>query len=187
LLEYTLRRVQFGRGQHDEDMERVMHLACNLHALHRRGPEHHEALGAAVGQLYKALEQRQRDSDWTLAWLWTGLPDPRPSMVYGRTLAHPAEHAAGIAYLKEMHTLAAHRALIAGGQMPQAYPTKGAGRGGGGYGGATISNARAAQAPAAAGDEAAAGYQRSRGGRRGNGWGRGAAGGSPPAGGMAPK
>jgi hypothetical protein len=187
LLEYTLRRVQFGRGHQDDDMERVMHLACNLHALHRRGPEHHEALGAAIGQLYKSLEQRQRDSDWTLAWLWTGLPDPRPSMIYGRTLAHPAEHAAGIAYLKEMHTLAAHRALIAAGQTPLPYPPRNAGRGGGGYGGATSSGSGAAQAPAAAGGAAAAGDQRSRGGRRGNGWGRGAAGGSPPAGGVAPK
>lgn len=120
LLEYTIRRVHFAKQ--DEDMEKVLHLLCHLHALHRMGPDHFQSLGAAIGQCYKACEQRQRDGDWTLGWVWTGVPDPRPSALYARTLAHPSEHAAGLAYLRELHTLAAHREMVAAGAAPAAYP-----------------------------------------------------------------
>jgi hypothetical protein len=104
LYDYVLKRIQFTKEQ--EDLERVTHMFCALHAQHRLGPENHEALGATLRQCFKAVEQAARDkSDWTLAWLWCNMPDPRPRQRYARGLAHPAEHSAGIAYLRELSTL----------------------------------------------------------------------------------
>ncbi len=151
-------------------MEKVLHLLCHLHSLHRQGPDQHEALGAAIGQAYKACEQRQRDGDWTLGWIWTGVPDPRPTGPYARSLAHPSEHAAGLAYLRELHALAAHRDSVASGQRPAHYQRTG----GGGQ--------RSHQESAAGADEGAtegAGAARRR--SRGSGAkGRGGKGGAPP-------
>ena len=166
LLDYTQRRVHF--SPRDEDVEKVIHLLCHLHAVHRMGPDHHQALGAAICQCYKACEQRQRDGDWTLGWVWTGIPDPRPSPLYARTLAHPSEHAAGLAYLKELHALAAHRVALAAGPV---VPPGGRGRWqpGGGSGASASATAGSSSSAAAAppasgtGDAPPTGYRRRRG------------------------
>ncbi len=103
-----------------------MHLFGHLHSLHRQGPDQHEALGAAIAQAYKACEQRQRDGDWTLGWIWTGVLDPRSQGLYARSLARPSEHTAGLAYLRELHALAAHRDSVVAGQRPAQYQRSGA-------------------------------------------------------------
>jgi hypothetical protein len=103
----VLQRMKF--TQAEEDFERFAHIFANLHAIHRRGADSHEELGAAIRQGFKALEQGHRDhSDWTLAWLWTNLPDPKPPRRFARGLAHPSEHSAGVAYIREMQTLQGH-------------------------------------------------------------------------------
>ena len=110
LLDYVGRRMYFRRE--DDDLERVTHIFCHLHALHRAGPDQHAALGAAITQGFKALEQRMRDGVWTVGWLWTGIPEPRPGPMT-RSLAHPAEHAAAIAYVRELQTLQTFRSSLA--------------------------------------------------------------------------
>jgi hypothetical protein len=107
LHDYVLQRMRF--TQAEEDFERSAHIFAGLHAIHRRGPDSYEELGAAIRQGFKALEQGHRDrSDWTLAWLWTNLPDPKPPRRFARELAHPSEHSAGVAYIREMQTLQGH-------------------------------------------------------------------------------
>ncbi len=88
-LEHTLNRVYFAQGHRDEDAERVVHLVFNLHALHRERVDRRELLEAAIGQTYKACGKGN-------ARLWAVIPDPQPSTLHGRTLAHPSEDAAGI-------------------------------------------------------------------------------------------
>jgi uncharacterized membrane protein YgcG len=107
LYDYVLQRMKFTHAE--EDFERFAHIFANLHAIHRRGPDSFDDLGAAIRQGFKALEQGHRDrSDWTLAWLWTNLPDPKPPRRFACGLAHPSEHSAGVAYIREMQTLQNH-------------------------------------------------------------------------------
>ena len=58
--------------------------------------------GYCWGQNYAG--QTEVPSDWTIGWLWTGIPDPRPRGRYARGLSHPAEHAAAISYVREIQT-----------------------------------------------------------------------------------
>jgi hypothetical protein len=53
--------LQMKLTQADEDFERFAHIFANLHAVHRRGPDSYEELGAAIRQGSKALEQGHRD------------------------------------------------------------------------------------------------------------------------------
>ena len=105
LLDYVFKRMRFGNDQ--GDLERVAHMLCMMYGIYKRGPDHHDALGAFIIQCFKATEQATKDKDWTLAWQWTGLEDPRPRR-FTRGLAHPAEFAASVAYLREMQTLQTH-------------------------------------------------------------------------------
>ncbi len=125
-----MRRVHFTKQ--DEDVEKLTRLMCHLRVLHRVGPDHFQSLGGAIGQRYETCEQRQRGGDWTLGWVWTNVPDPRPSVLYARTLAQPSEHAAGLTYLREPFTLAAHRESVAAGQTPAVYGHRRRGGAGGG-------------------------------------------------------
>ena len=107
--------IQWEKITHVEhDFEGFAHMFANLHAIHHRGPDSFDKLGAAIRQGFKALEQRShRDRyDWTLAWLWTNLPDPRPPRRFARGLAHPSEHSAGVAYIREMQTLQSHHEKV---------------------------------------------------------------------------
>ena len=120
LEEYTRRRLRLAQDQEHE--ERFASIIHRLHALHTAGPDRWWEVGAAICQAYKALEQVTRDRDWSLAWMWTGIQDPRPRGALQRGLAHPLEHAAGLAYLRELHTLHTQRAAAAGRgswQLPQ--------------------------------------------------------------------
>ena len=112
LEEYTRRRLRFTQDQESE--EKFAAIVHRMHALHLAGPDKWWELGALICQSYKSLEQVVRDRDWTLAWMWTGIQDPRPRGPLQRGLAHPLEHAAGLAHLKEMHTLHTQRAAAAG-------------------------------------------------------------------------
>ena len=76
LLDYVFKRIRL-RSPEDEDLENILHLLCAMHALHRQGPDTHWQLGMMLGQAFKAVETRVRDRDWTLAWTYTGLPEPR--------------------------------------------------------------------------------------------------------------
>ena len=133
---YTRENLRFNEQQ--RDLENCTYIFSALHAVHRRGPDAHWQLGAMLAQAYKAVEQASRDRDWTLAWLWTGLPHPRPQGRFQRGLAHPAEHAAGLSYLRELRTLQQHREEVSGGASHNGFgpyrPTGGGGGGGGGGG-----------------------------------------------------
>ena len=72
-------------------------------------------MAAKIRQFLKATEASVREGDsWQPAWLYTGLPDPRPSALTRTGLAHPAEHAATISYMREVHTLEEHRKKMKG-------------------------------------------------------------------------
>ena len=111
--EYGRRRVRW--GNHLRDGEKMWAMLCSFHALHRSIPtedlsplaSHRTALlGARIGQCLKAMERYAADSSWTLAWLATGLQDPRPSnRLMNMGLAHPSELASQSAYLREMASL----------------------------------------------------------------------------------
>lgn len=111
--EYGRRRVRW--GNHLRDGEKMWVMLCSFHALHRSIPTegltplalHRTALlGARVSQCLKAMERYAADSSWTLAWLSTGLQDPRPSnRMMNMGLAHPSELASQSAYLREMASL----------------------------------------------------------------------------------
>ena len=156
-------------GQDQEDLLCMLHVLSMMHAVHRQGPEHYWELGALISQAYKAAEQAAKDRDWTLGWLWTGLPDPRPNRRLGRGLAHPSEHSAGLAHLRELQTLEQHRQLLAG-------KGDGKGGGGGGYNGGGVGRAPQGQQHAA---QPGGGQEgRGKGGRGGKGkGGRGGKGG----------
>ena len=109
-MDYTLRRIEWSKN--DEDLEKFAHILSAMHACHRKGPEHFWELGAQIAQAYKAIEQRQRDGEWTVAWSWTGLVNPRPSKTYQRGLALPGEFAASVANLREMQTLSTYRSQL---------------------------------------------------------------------------
>ena len=77
LHEFVRRNVHFDRDQ--QDLMRCTYMLCALHAMHRQGPDEHDRLGVLIDSSIKAVLQAQRDrSDWTLAWFWTGQPDPAP-------------------------------------------------------------------------------------------------------------
>ena len=121
LFSYMKERVQFEQWQ--GDLQRCAHLVASLHAIHRRGPQSHWELGAAIDTAFKSIEQAARDgSDWTLAWTWVDLPDPRPRSRYTRGLAHPAQYAAGLSYLKEVNTLQSHREALIQPRRPRKDP-----------------------------------------------------------------
>ena len=113
LQDYIEKRMRFTTDQEDE--QRFAYILARMHALAMRGPDAHPELSALIAQSFKALEQKTRDRQWGLAWVWTGLPDPRPHGVFHRGLTHPIEHAAGIAYLRELQTLQSHRQGLLGG------------------------------------------------------------------------
>ena len=106
LWQYTRDRIRIAQDQ--EDDEKYLYMFSALHALHRQGPDSHEALGSLINQCYKATEQKVKDREWTMAWLWTGLPDPRPSGRFERGLGHPSEYAANLSYMRELNTLREH-------------------------------------------------------------------------------
>ena len=180
LYGYARENVRFDHQQ--EDLEHATAIITALHALHRKGPEAYDELGAAISQGFKACEQAARDKDWTLAWLWTGLPPPRPQGRFTRGLAHPAEHAAGLAYLKEIKTLQEHREQVRGGAHgggygphrppPNTYVDPDKGKGKGKDKGKDKNNGGGAAADAAATGEGDGGGDAPRGGRR-RGRGRG--------------
>ena len=180
LYGYARENVRFDHQQ--EDLEHATAIITALHAIHRKGPESYDELGAAISQGFKACEQAARDKDWTLAWLWTGLPPPRPQGRFTRGLAHPAEHAAGLAYLKEIRTLQEHREQVrvgahGGGYGPHRPPPNrhvddDKGKGKGKNKDKDKNNGGAAATDAAAAGEGEGGGDAPRGGRR-RGRGRG--------------
>ena len=103
-------RIKFGRL---EEHERFWEMLSSLHALHRS--QQCDLLGARTGQFLKATQQSvNSNGSWRLAWLMTGLPDPRPRAGRAaRGLSRPAEFAASVAYLRE--TEAFENALKRGG------------------------------------------------------------------------
>ena len=131
LYEYN-QRVKYEPWQECEEMVSVMF--AHLHALHLQGADAFEEIGMCIRQYYKALEQASRDRDWSLAWPLTDLPDPRPKTRYQRGLAHPAEYAASISYLREKQALLAHQQTILKGKGKGKPFTPGT-PGGGGAGG----------------------------------------------------
>lgn len=113
MAEYGRQKIRFGKHA---DLEKFFAILAHLHAVHRRGPKYHALLGAKIGQALKAVQRCNADNgSWDIAWLGTGIPDPRPSRVMAPGLQHPAEMAAQAAYLREMHTLAATRQKLTGG------------------------------------------------------------------------
>ena len=180
--DYVLGRVRCQPEQ--EDLQRFLHPLASMHAVHRQMPGSHWALNAFTGQAFKACEQAIKDKDWTLGWRWTGLPDPRPNRRFAQGLTHPSEHAAGLAYLRELQTLEQHRLLLSG-KGPGKGDGKGgwgAGAGGGGGGGGGGGKADGGKGGGRKGKDAAGGGGRApRRNRRGQGEGEGApAGGGPP-------
>ncbi len=120
--EYGRRHIRFGRL---EEHERMWTIMTHLHGLMLQGKT--DLAMARVCQAMKAIETSVASGGrWDLAWLYTGLKDPRPRFI-DRGLAHPAEFATNVAYLKEMQTV--HTALGGAGAA-------GPGFGGGGGGGA---------------------------------------------------
>ena len=95
-------------------------IMTHLHGLMLQGKN--DLAMARVCQAMKAIETSVASGGrWDLAWLYTGLKDPRPRFI-DRGLAHPAEFAT-----KEVQTV--HTALGGAG-------ASGSGSGGGGGGGA---------------------------------------------------
>jgi hypothetical protein len=116
--EYGRRHIRFGRL---EEHERMWTIMTHLHGLMLQGKN--DLAMARVCQAMKAIETSVASGGrWDLAWLYTGLKDPRPRFI-DRGLAHPAEFATNVAYLKEMQTV--HTALGGAGAA-------GSGSGGGG-------------------------------------------------------
>ena len=63
-------------------------------------------VNARIGQYLKTIEQSTlAGGSWKMAWLLTGLPEPRPQGQINQGLTHPSEFAAGVAYLKETKVL----------------------------------------------------------------------------------
>jgi hypothetical protein len=110
LHSYVERRLLFAPDQEAE--EKFVTILCRLHTLHLAGPDQWWRIGATIAQAFKALEHVIRERDWQLAWCWLDLPDPRPGMARG--LAHPAEHSAAVAFLREAHLLEAQCQAVAG-------------------------------------------------------------------------
>ena len=101
---YGQRRIVWHQGPGGEDLERFFAMLAHLHALDRQGK--HTLVGAKIGQFVKAIEQVNLSKGrWEAAWLFTGLPDPRPKRRLDAGLAHPAEFAASVSYLREINTL----------------------------------------------------------------------------------
>jgi hypothetical protein len=117
---------------------------------------------ARVCQALKSIETSVASGGrWDLAWIYTGVRDPRPRYL-DKGIAHPCEFAASVAYLKEMRSV--RDALFA----PHG---TGGGGGGGGHGGARSSGrapdrggAAASSAAAASGDTVGAAANRDGGG-----------------------
>ena len=99
---YGRQRIRFRRL---EDHERFGEMLASLHALHRS--QQYDLLVARIGQFLKATRQSvNANGPWRLAWLITGLPDPRPRAGQAaRGLARPAEFAASVACLRETEAL----------------------------------------------------------------------------------
>ena len=99
-----------------------------------------------------------------MAWLYTNLPDPRPSGKFTRGLAHPAEFAANVSYLRELQTLESYHNA----QLASDWKGKGKGKGRGQQmwwqgGGANWTGESPNPGEEAAGDGNAAGRARGRG------------------------
>ena len=100
---YAQKHIRFGKNV---DIERAYLIMCQLHLIHRRGVKHYALMGAKLRQGMKALETANNcGGNWELAWLYTGLPEPRPNNKVSRGIAHPGEFAANVAYLKEVRSL----------------------------------------------------------------------------------
>jgi hypothetical protein len=112
LRTYVERRLRFAADQEAE--QKFVAILCRLHALHLAGPDQWWRLGATIAQSFKALEHVVAERDWQMAWCWLDLPDPRPQPGLARGLASPSEHTAAVAYLREVHLLAAQRQAAAG-------------------------------------------------------------------------
>ena len=79
-------------------------MIAALHSLSRA--KNHKLLDARLGQYLKAIEQSVlARGSWQMAWLLTGLPEPRPQGHVNQGLAHPAEFAAGVAFMRETRVL----------------------------------------------------------------------------------
>jgi hypothetical protein len=120
LRTYVERRLRFAADQEAE--QRFVAILCRMHALHLAGPDQWWRLGATIAQSFKALEHYTVERDWQMAWCWLDLPDPRPQPGLARGLASPSEHTAAVAYLREVHLLAAQRQAVAG---RSAWPSSG--------------------------------------------------------------
>eukprot|EP00971_Amphidinium_carterae_P122873 2432217-Amphidinium_carterae.1 len=100
---YAERNIKFGKL---EGHERIFSMLAHLHGLARSGQ--HALLAARIGQFLKSTELAvQCGGAWKLAWLLTGLPEVRSqsASMLGRGLGMPAEYAATVSYLKDLHTL----------------------------------------------------------------------------------
>ncbi len=187
--EYGRRFIRFG---HLEEHERMWCLLTHLHGLMLQGKN--ELALARVCQSMKAVETSVASGGrWDLAWIYTGVKDPRPRFLE-KGLAHPREFAASASYLKEMRSV--HDALLS-----DADGRRGGGRGGsgggtgsvgsgGGYGGGGggaangTGSASSGVASGADGSRVGRGRRSAGGGGRGAGGGKGSTGGgatSPPA------
>jgi hypothetical protein len=120
LRTYVERRLRFAADQEAE--QRFVAILCRMHSLHLAGPDQWWRLGATIAQSFKALEHYTVERDWQMAWCWLDLPDPRPQPGLARGLASPSEHTAAVAYLREVHLLAAQRQAVAG---RSAWPSSG--------------------------------------------------------------
>jgi len=100
--EYGRRYLRFNKLY---DLERAWAMMAHLHTLYMGGEDNFDAIGAKVCQFMKSIEcAAQCQGRWDLAWLYAGLPEPRPRAL-DRGLAHPVEFAANVAYLKELRTV----------------------------------------------------------------------------------
>ena len=98
---YGRQQIYFGKLT---DHQRMWTMLSALHALDRR--REHDLLGAKLRQCLKAVEQSVNSGGrWEIGWLFTGLPDPRPTRKPSQGLAHPAEYAVAISRVRENQTL----------------------------------------------------------------------------------
>ena len=101
IQEYGRQRIRFGSHV---DLERFWTILREFHSLSLQGET--TLLGARIRQALKAVERAAQDNgQWDIAWLATGLPDPRPGRKFTHGLSHPAEVAAQAAYVREMASL----------------------------------------------------------------------------------
>ena len=130
LFDFVLHRMRFEAWQETE--ERVCHILAELHSTHTLGTESHDELGRQIRQAFKSTDQYVRDKDWTLAWTWLNIPDPRPKTRFRRGLAQPSEFAAGIAYVREQQVLETYQQQQATARRDAKGKTRESWKGGGG-------------------------------------------------------